>query len=143
MRFYTERVSVLSTTLLLSSCAATTANYYTQTIQSWRGGNAQILIKRWGQPDQQLRKRGGGSVYLYRTQSYNAYHSPVSPFGVPVSNNSRQPNTNNVWNRGLFSLTCSALFETNAKGVIVNTQIEDQRCYGNENFAKKYSNPGT
>lgn len=134
-------------TILLSSCTTTTDNHYTQTIQSWHGGNVNRLVERWGAPDNKVMEPNGNTVYIYKTQSYQNYNVPtspvvgvnVSPVGTPII--SVPPDTNSVWNREPISLSCIAAFEANKEGTIVNTQIQGNGCYGSQGFANSKGNP--
>lgn len=132
---------------LLTSCATTNTNYYTQTVQSWRGGNAQLLTKSWGRPDRVLATPKGNTFYIYQTQSYRNMNAPASPsIAVNMSQTGRptltsEPYMNTTWNRGAMSLTCVAGFEIARNGKIVNTRIEGSSCYSSESFAKRMSNP--
>lgn len=122
MRF----ILYLGLTILLSSCVTTTTNYYPQTVQSWRGGNVNNLIRQWGAPDRTISSPNGNTLYLYQTQSYRHLNAPSSP-----------------WNRGAMSSTCVATFEVARNGKILNTKIRGNNCYGNEHFAKRLSNPAS
>lgn len=143
MRF----IICLGLLMLVSSCTTSTANYYTQTIHGWRGGNAKNLVQRWGTPDQRMTSPGGNTIYIYNTQSYRNFNAPSSPpVGVNYTSGGRpvivpMNNSLNNWNRGPMSISCSAIFEANPKGVIINTQIQGTGCYGSENFANTKSNP--
>lgn len=145
MRF----INCIGLTILLSSCATTTTNYYTQTVQSWRGGSVYTLVKQWGRPDRTITSPNGNTLYVYQTQSYRNLNAPSSPsVGVNVSQSGRailsNPSYNNMtWNRGAMSLTCMAAFEVGKNGKILDTQIQGTSCYGGESFAKRLTNPAS
>ena len=132
--------------ILLTSCAATMTNYYTPTVQSWRGGNINTLYQRWGRPDGRFTGPNGNVVYVYNTSNYRSNSAPSSPaIGVNFTPGGKAvvtatPNTNN-WNRGPQSLTCSSTFMVNPKGVIIDTQVSGNNCYGSESFANRMRNP--
>lgn len=132
-------------TLFLVSCAST-ANYYTQTVDSWRGGKARRLVARWGTPYKQFMATNGSSVYIYKTKSYHQSPTPISPplqVGLGRDNKPTihsMPSYNNTWNRGPSS-SCIAAFKADKDGVIVGTQTQGVGCYGNANFAKTMGNP--
>jgi len=134
--------------ILLLGCVSTTGNYYTQTIQSWRGGNANNLVQQWGMPDQKITNSSGHTYYVYKTESYRAYNAPATtPVGVNYSRGGRPvimdlSNTNNTWNRGPSSITCTAIFEADAKGKIISSTTKGQGCYGNQQFANTRMNNG-
>lgn len=142
MRF----VISLGFAILLSSCATTMNNYYTPTVKGWQGGSAANLVKAWGMPDTKATGANGDTIYIYKSESYHAYDTPSSPnIGVNVSSSGRpiiitQPNTNFTANRGM-SITCTAIFTTNSKGIITETNILGRGCYGNADFAKRLGNP--
>ena len=137
----------LSSLILLSSCATTTSNYYTQTVQSWRGGNVTTLITRWGRADSTITAGDGNTLLVYKTEGYRTYNTTASPaVGVNYSGSGKPvivstPNTNSSWSRGTMSLTCSVGFEVDKHGTIVDTQVQGPGCYGGENFAAKMGNP--
>lgn len=137
----------LATAILLSSCATSTTNYYTPSIQSWQGSNVNTLIQQWGRPDYKVTTASGNTTLAYKTESYSAYVSPSNPqIGVNASNPERPvivvpQNTNNTWNRGTLSINCTAIFTANKQGTITDTKIVGQSCYGGEVFAQKYANP--
>jgi hypothetical protein len=137
----------LGLVILLASCATTTTNYYQQTVQSWRGGNVNLLIKQWGAPDKRATGSDGHSLYLYQTQTYRHLNGPASP-SISVNVNAQghavmttAPNTNMAWNRGGMSFSCVTIFEIDKNGVILSTHIHGTHCYGNESFANRMKNP--
>lgn len=102
--------------ILLSSCSIT-QNHYPQTVHSWRGGNDQNLINKWGRPDQLMTSQNGNTVLLYKASSYRpGVGSPNA--GAP----------------------CVALFEVNKKGVIVDAKYQGKRCFADASFAYYKSN---
>jgi hypothetical protein len=130
---------------LLTSCASTT-NYYPQAANSWRGGNAQNLISRWGQPDQKVLQRDGSYYLVYKTNSSRASSAPDFPgVGVSYNQNGRPvittmtPATNGL-NRGASTISCIAIFEVNRKNTITSVTFKGPSCYGNERFAQNMSN---
>lgn len=136
----------LGLVILLAGCATTTTNYYTKTIGTWRGGNAETLMKTWGTPDDKIASANGNTVYIYKTMSYS--QSPTSPsptVGVSVGANGRpvmvsSPNTNTVWSRGM-SISCVTAFVVNKQGIITAVQSRGDHCFGGETFAKQMKNP--
>src|SRR3990167_9221908 len=142
MRFLT----LAGCTLLLVSCAGVTTNYYTPTVKSWQGANISYLTKRWGKPDDTLKGTHGNVIYVYKTESYHNYNIPTGPnIGVSFSTDGRPvvtttPNTNMSWNRDM-SVTCTALFAANNQGIITETKIQGNSCYGSTGFANRMANP--
>jgi hypothetical protein len=135
----------LGLVILLTSCAGTTGNYYTSTVNSWRGGSAASLIAQWGTPDTKIVNPNGSVIYIYKTKSYDtASTSGSSPVGVNVSRTGRPvivtPNNANI-SRSALSIHCLAVFEADAKGKIYNTEVRGQGCYGSQNFVKTKGNP--
>ncbi len=132
----------------LVACTQSKTNYYTQTVQSWQGGNIYSLMKRWGMPDNRMQSSSGNRVYLYKTENYHANAAPVSPtVGVHFTPGGKPlltttPNPDAAWNRG-SSLACIVAFETDPHGKIINTQIAGSGCYGSEHFARKMGNPNS
>ena len=129
----------------LSGCAST-ANHYTQTVESWRGGRVCDLMARWGSPYKQIVGNNGSRVLVYKTRSY--VKTPERVTGrVNVSMGDQDsplinpmPNTNTTWSRGV-SYSCIAAFKVNRQAMIVGTQTEGTGCYGSVNFAKSMGNP--
>jgi hypothetical protein len=140
------RILLLGFTILLVSCAATT-NYYPETVQSWKGGNANALVKRWGTPDERLNGPKGSAVLVYKTQTMRNYNAPASPsIGVSVAPDGRPimttaTNVNNTWNRNGVSLTCVTAFQVNAKGTILSSVSKGTGCYGSQQFVSRMGNP--
>lgn len=133
---------------LLTGCASTTNSNYTQTVDSWRGGNVKPLFARWGVPSEQVPGPNGTVAYLYKTQSYPTLRTSSTPnIGVHYTGRSAPVITNtnpavmNATDRGSISLNCTAIFVANAKGQIIDTQIEGVGCYGGSNFAARMGNP--
>ena len=133
--------------ILLSACATTTNNYYPQTIQSWRGGDAKALVSRWGMPDKRFAGPNGTTVYVYQSENYRANTGRFSPSvgvnfnrtGTPTM--TTQPNTNFSMDRGI-SLNCTSMFVIdNKSGKVVSTQSQGNNCVGNSSFAEAKSNP--
>lgn len=137
-------VIVLGFAFLLTSCASTMSNYYTQTVDSWRGASANQLVKQWGTPDLRMAGPNHTTFYVYRTEGYRHYNQRTSP-PVGVNYAGGRPvividQNTNPWNQGAMVLTCAAGFEANAQGIIVNTQVKGNGCYGGDAFAQKYRN---
>lgn len=134
------------TIILLSGCASLT-NSYTDTVQSWRGGSASTLIKRWGKPDIKLVGQSGNTFYIYRSKVYpkmTSYNGPqvgvntsskghpVITMAPPASFTSMTSNT---------PLYCVAAFEVTAKGQIVGAETKGSGCYGSTEFEQRMRNP--
>ena len=137
MRFV---ITALAAAILLSSCATSTTNYYTSSVQSWHGNTVRSLAQQWGRPDYQATSPSGKTTLAYKTESYSVYTPPTgATVGRPTI--VVPQNTNNTWNRGSLSISCTVIFEANKQGVITNSKIVGQNCYGGQNFAKKYANP--
>lgn len=143
MRF---TMTIFGLTILLAGCATTMNNYYQQTVQSWRGGSVNQLVKQWGRPDRVATGPKGNTLYVYETQNYRTVSGPTYPaVGVHVGSDGRpvmttSPATNMAWNRGSMSISCVAAFETDPSGKILNTEVQGSNCYGGESFAKRLSN---
>lgn len=138
---------IISLTFLIMGCSSMTTNHYTQTVQSWRGGNANTLVKTWGKPDKIAQTRTGDIVYFYNTRSYSNNSRQTSPaIGVSVSREGRPILANNsptnTWYRGSVTQTCTAAFVTNKQGKIIDTQTNGAGCFGSANFSKRLTNPG-
>lgn len=133
--------------MFLASCASTTANHYTQTVESWRGGDTRDLTARWGIPDQKLVGANGSSVYVYKTKSYMPPPSRIgSKIDVILGSGDKpiivaMPNINKTWSRGGASFSCIAAFKADKSGKIIGTQTHGSGCYGSDNFAKIMGNP--
>lgn len=143
-----RHVMLLGFIALLSGCASSTNNNYTQTVSSWRGGNASALTARWGAPDDQVTGPNGTVAYLYNTQSYRAAPNRNSPnVGVHYTGRSAPVITNtnpaimNGAARGSMSLNCTAIFVANRQGQIIDTQVQGMGCYGGTGFATRMGNP--
>ena len=132
--------------ILLSSCATTTTNYYSQTVQGWRGGNAQTLVSVWGTPDSRTAGPNGTIIYTYKTENYRANTGRYSPSvgvsftrgGAPAM--TTQPSTNFSIDRGL-SLSCTTMFVVDRNGKIVDTQSQGNNCNGSASFSRSKGNP--
>lgn len=129
---------------ILSSCASTT-NYYTPTVNSWRGANINTLLKTWGVPDNKLTGPAGNIVLVYNQQRFNTSMGATSPSvgvtftpgGTPIM--TTIPNTNFTATRGMTAI-CTTLFVADAKGTI--TQIKSSGpCYANARFQASRQNP--
>lgn len=130
---------------LLAACAQTT-NYYTPTVESWRGGNVNTLVERWGKPDARSMTKDGTIAYLYQTASYHNNAGPGSPqVGVNYITGGRpaiiSQNTNFAASRGGITYNCLTMFVANKQGKILRVEKQGQGCYGSANFANTKSNP--
>ncbi|HTM63118.1 MAG TPA: hypothetical protein VL360_01300 [Gammaproteobacteria bacterium] len=141
------RLLILSgLSFILAGCATGSSAYYTQSVQSWRGGNISDLTNIWGRPDTIMPGSTGNTVYVYKRQSFVSTNSSYSPSigvntrngGIPVITST--PNINTPWNRG-FSTYCLAVFTSNSKGKIINTEIQGTNCYISETKARGLMNP--
>lgn len=141
------RYLLLTLIAMLSACA-TTASNYTQTVDTWRGGNIKTLFARWGSPDDQAVGPGGNTGYFYTKTTSRRYPVMQSP-GVGVNTTaqghpvivSTNPAIMNGRDRGSMSLTCTAIFITNAKGIIVNTKTQGIGCNSGGNLPAQLANP--
>lgn len=142
------RFMILGLAILLSSCATTTNNYYSSTVKSWQGASAKDLVKAWGSADVQATGPNGYTAYVYKTESYRANNTVVSPqIGVNFTPGGRpilisHPNLAPNGNRGM-GLVCTTLFTANPQGIIIETSANGTGCYGGAQFAKKYRYPST
>ena len=138
------RLLILFSFILLNSCTSATTNYYTQTVSSWRGARANFLIQQWGTPDQLLKTPEGRTFYLYKTMSYRQNKTPRTPPLALHLNAGQKPIIissliNPALNQGNLSLVCYTLFEVDSTGKIIDTDIQGNACFANENRAKQLS----
>lgn len=129
----------------LSACGTTT-NYYTQTVESWRGGNVNTLTQRWGRPDSRIAMGDGNIAYLYQTASYHNNPSPNSPLvGINYVPGGRpsiiSQNTSFAASRGGITYNCLTTFIVNRQGKILRVEEQGHGCYGSSTFANDKSNP--
>jgi hypothetical protein len=110
-------------TLLLTSCAS---NYHFQSEsnpQKWEGQNISAVEQKWGSADQVFHTRRGTSYYLYATTSgRNFFGSTTTNFALSSYNMFPM--------RGQGGMKCSAVFETNAQGIITSTSHTGSNCGG-------------
>lgn len=132
--------------LLLTNCSGITRNYYTPTVKSWRGGHVNTLVAEWGTPDYKTTSLEGETIYVYKTQGYtNNNNTRSSPaIGVNTSQQGRPiivTDNMNSWGRGQTPVNCIAAFVVNKQGIITDTQIKGNGCYGGQSFSKSRGNP--
>ncbi|MES2218415.1 MAG: hypothetical protein V4501_08380 [Pseudomonadota bacterium] len=131
MRFLLAGLAVIS--LLLTSCASQHYHYQSESNpQKWEGHNISEVQQHWGSADQVLHARNGNSYYLYTTTSGNSFFNSTST-NFSLSSYNMFPM------RGQSGMKCSALFETNAKGVITSTSHAGNNCGGEWAPNKKQS----
>ncbi len=109
---------------LLAACTTSMGNYYTQTVQSWRGGNINTLHHRWGRPDSRYSGPNRSVVYVYNTNIVSRTSSALNANGA---------------NRGPMSHTCSAVFTVDRSGTIIDTKVLGKNCYASAKFAQRMS----
>lgn len=133
----------LALIIFLSACAST-ANYYTSTLNSWRGSHANALVKTWGTPDTKIVNPNGSMVFIYKTKSYATSRTQGSPnIGVNVSSTGRPVIVSPTGNKGLsrsLTINCLAVFQVDKNGRISSTEVRGKGCYGDQHFAQKLSN---
>lgn len=142
-----RQVIVIGCVSLLIGCASSTNNNYTQTVQSWRGGNIANLVARWGSPNDQAVGPHGGTAYVYNTTSYQTVQAPTTPSigvhytaqGAPVITNSGSAVMN--MDRSGLSLNCTAIFIADPTGKIIDTKVKGAGCYGGTDFSARMGNP--
>lgn len=140
---------VLSLIALLSGCVSSGNSNYTQTVSTWRGGNVNTLMSRWGSPVSQVTGPKGNTAYVYNTQSYRAAPNRGPNVGVHYTGRSAPVITNtnpavmNATDRGSMSINCSAVFLVNPKGQIIDTQVQGVACYGGPRFMSRMGNPNS
>ncbi len=137
---------LLSICMCILSACGTTTNYYTQTVESWRGGNINTLTERWGKPDARMPTNDGNIAYLYQTASYHNNPGPSSPqVGVNFTPGGRPSiitqNTNFAASRGGITYNCLTTFVTNRQGKILRVEEQGHGCYGSSRFSNNKSNP--
>lgn len=142
-----RRLTLLAMISLLSACA-TTASNYTQTVDTWRGGNVKTLFARWGSPDDQATGPAGNTGYFYTKTTSRRYAAATTPsVGVNTSAQGHpvvvatSPAIMNANSRGSMSLTCTAIFIVNPQGVIVNTKTQGIGCQSGSNLPPQMANP--
>ncbi len=109
---------------LLAACTTPMGNYYTQTVQSWRGGNINTLHHHWGRPDNRYSGPNHTVTYVYNTNIVSRTSSALNANGG---------------NRGLNSHTCSATFTADRSGTIIDTKVIGKNCYASPKFAQRMS----
>jgi hypothetical protein len=132
--------------LILTGCGTTT-DYYTPTVNSWRGGNVKTLVKTWGMPDDKVTGPGGNTVLVYNLQRFRTMTGSTSPStgvtftpgGTPII--TTIPNTSMAATRGM-ALSCTTMFIANAEGTILQTKSQGP-CTGSSSFQAKMANPTT
>lgn len=136
----------LGCSLLLASCAASSSGYYTQSVQSWRGGNARDLARVWGAPSEVTPDRGGNTLYIYKRQGViptNPTYSPrigISPQDRSAAIITATPNIHTPENPGLIT-SCVTTFTANPQGSIIDTSVEGTHCSNNRDDAQSLANP--
>lgn len=135
----------LGLTILLAACGTTT-NYYTQTVQSWKGESLNSLAKSWGRPDVQKNTPSGQKVYAYKTEGYSRTNAPTPPSaGIQINSQGKpviiaRENANTSWNQN-GTTSCTAFFIADAKGTIIHVETAGNGCYGGASFANRMANP--
>jgi hypothetical protein len=136
----------LGCSLLLASCAASSSGYYTQSVQSWRGGNTRDLARVWGAPSEVLPGRNGHTLYIYKRQSVIAANPTFSP-SIGISPQDRgatiiaaTPNIHTPESRGLTA-SCVTTFTANPAGRIIDTSVEGIHCSNNRDDTQSLANP--
>jgi hypothetical protein len=142
MRFFFTLIA-LGFTLLLAGCD--TANYYTPTVQSWRGANINTLTKRWGRPDIIMPGPNNTTLYGYKSTSYHVYQEKASP-SIGVNNQGAHPVVVNLpteasSGRGYHPpLKCTTYFIVDRSGSVIGSQSQGNGCYRSANAARNFSN---
>lgn len=130
--------------LILASCSAGSRGYYTQSVQSWRGGNVTQLTQAWGPPSMTM-QNGANINYVYKQQSFYSSNATYSP-SIGVDRDGRaavvttNPTINTPWNRG-FAAYCLTVFTATPQGKIVDTNIQGSNCYVSQSKALGLANP--
>jgi hypothetical protein len=137
---------LLGLSAAIAGCATGSSSYYTQSVQSWRGGNISDLARVWGRPNQVMAGSGGNINYLYKRQSFASTNANYSPsVGIHARNGGASvvtstPNINTPWNRG-FAPYCLAVFTATPKGKIIDTEIQGTNCYISQSGAQRLMRP--
>lgn len=136
---------IIGLIILLSSCSNPyLGNYYSQTVESWHGGNAKALVARWGAPDKEIISNDGNKFFIYKSNSYRTANTTTAQLGLNFRDDGKPvivSTPNPSWSRGALATNCMTAFETNKKGTIVSTQMGGNGCYGNASFAETRGNP--
>ena len=135
----------LALIIVLSGCGTTT-NYYSETVQSWKGAKVAALTKQWGRPDNMVKTTNGNTIYVYKTESYKHYNGPTGPStGISYTADGKPVVVTRTEMSTSFSrdLTCNAIFTANSSGQIVGTQASSPTCYGGSGFRDRMSYAGS
>lgn len=139
-------ITCLVFAILLTSCSIGSSGYYTQSVNSWRGGNIKDLTTIWGHPHDIIKTRGGDTILIYKKQSFVSTNAAFPPNisvhprngGAPIV--AFTPTINTNWNRG-FAAYCFTIFTATSAGKIVDTAIQGSNCYMSQSQAKQLNNP--
>lgn len=136
---------LLGLSVILTGCASGSSAYYTQSVQSWRGGTVKDLFSVWGRPDEIMPGPGGKTIFVYKRQGFVNTNTNYSPsIGVRPKNGATivtsTPNARTPWNKG-FTAYCISTFTANPTGKVVDTEIEGTNCYISQSGAARLANP--
>lgn len=121
---------IILLTLMLAACLAGKT-----TINSMQGEPIDAVIKRLGQPNQQIQLANGHIYYVYNRAGYQTYRAP-SPAVAAVTSTRKGPllvQPLSVDNQALQppAVLCTMIFEVNAQHIIMNTKTKGS-CYGSQ-----------
>lgn len=142
MRLFT----LLTLSAALAGCAAGSSGYYTQSVESWRGGKVSDLVNAWGKPYNTMSGPNGNTNYVYKRQSFSRTNNNYSPsIGVHPRNGgisvvTSTPNAQAPMNQS-FGAYCLTVFTSTPKGKIVDTNIQGTNCYISQSAAERLANP--
>lgn len=139
-----RHLTLLAFAFTLSACHTGINSYYTQSVQSWRGGNVRDLQAVWGKPFENITTTSGNKLYVYKRQDFYNKQANYSPqIGItnperPVTVITAMPDANTE--RGQHAY-CIISFTANAKGTIIATDIQGTDCQISQSSALPLANP--
>ena len=114
------RALIIVALLFVMGCA-TTANYEAR-VQSWKGRDADALVKVWGQPDVTEKLENGNRMFVYvrlkrEPLAYNGAQRQLASM-----DNSKTVASSNLY------IKCSTYFEVTSQNIIASVIFRGEEC---------------
>ncbi len=99
-----------------------TSEKYDAKVQTWKGKDADTLVKAWGQPDVIEKMDSGNRMYVYARLKHAplAYDAAQRTLASVETSPSRSPAS--------LYIKCSTLFEVNPRNTIVTVIFRGDEC---------------
>jgi hypothetical protein len=114
-------LSIAGAALLFSAFGCATTSNYDSKVHSWKGKDASMLVRNWGEPDAKEKLSSGNQMYVYARLHHPAVAS-TGPSRTVASVGEKPAPLPPAY------IKCATYFEVDPHSTIVSVQYRGDEC---------------